>query len=107
LPAWLLLAIAILSEVLGTAYLKVSDGFTKFWPSVVVVVAYAISFVFLALTLRELSLGFTYAVWAGIGTALIAVVGVIAFGDTLTAVGVAGIALVIAGVALLNLSGAH
>jgi small multidrug resistance pump len=105
-PPWLLLAIAIVSEVVGTAYLKVSDGFTKPWPSVVVVVAYAVSFVFLALSLRELSLGFTYAVWAGIGTALIAVVGVVAFGDALTAAGVAGIAFVIAGVALLNLSGA-
>jgi small multidrug resistance pump len=95
------------TEVVGTAYLKVSDGFTRFWPALVVVVAYAISFAFLALTLRELSLGFTYAVWAGIGTALIAVVGAVAFGDALNAAGVAGIVLVIAGVAVLNLSGAH
>jgi small multidrug resistance pump len=107
MPAWLLLAIAMVTEVIGTAYLKVSDGFSRPWPSLIVAVAYAISFGFLALTLRELALGFTNAVWAGIGTALIAVVGVIAFGDTLDAVGIAGIALVIAGVALLNLSGAH
>jgi small multidrug resistance pump len=102
---WLFLAIA--SEVIGTTALKASDGFTHPIPVIVVVVGYAASFYFLALTLREIPLGITYAVWSGIGTAAIAIIGVLFFRETLGWAGIAGISLIVIGVALLNLSGAH
>jgi small multidrug resistance pump len=100
---WLLLALAILSEVTGTVALRLSDGFTRLVPSAVVVVGYGLSFYLLSLTLRRLELGITYAVWAGVGTALVAVIGVIALGESLNALKVLGLALVVAGVLSLNL----
>ena len=102
---WLLLAIA--SEVVATSALKASDGFTRLGPAVVVVVGYATSFYFLALTLRDIPLGVTYAVWSGIGTAAIAIIGVVFFRETLGWAGIAGITLIVLGVVMLNLSGAH
>lgn len=102
---WLLLAIA--SEVVATSALKASDGFTRLGPAVVVVVGYATSFYFLALTLRDIPLGVTYAVWSGIGTAAIAIIGVVFFRETLGWAGIAGITLIVLGVVLLNASGAH
>ena len=86
---WLLLAIG--SEVVATSALKASDGFTRLVPAVVVVVGYAASFYFLSLTLRDIPLGITYAVWSGIGTAAIAIIGVVFFRETLG--GVTGLAV--------------
>ncbi len=107
MPAWLLLALAILTEVVGTVALKESDGFTRIVPAIVVVLGYGLSFVFLALTLREIELGITYAIWAGAGTAAIAAIGIVALGESATALKLASLALIIAGVVGLNLSGAH
>jgi small multidrug resistance pump len=104
---WLYLAIAIATEVAGTVALKYVDGFSRFWPSAIVVVGYGLSFVFLALTLKGLSLGLTYAIWAGIGTAAIAVIGMTALGEPVTAVRLGSIVLIIAGVVGLNLAGGH
>jgi small multidrug resistance pump len=103
--AWLLLAIA--SEVVATSALKASDGFSRLIPAIVVVIGYAASFYFLSLSLRDIPLGVVYAVWSGIGTAAIAVIGVVFFRETLGWVGIAGITLIVLGVVLLNLSGAH
>ena len=102
---WLLLAIG--SEVVATSALKASDGFTRLGPAAVVVVGYAASFYFLSLSLREIPLGVVYAVWSGIGTAAIAMIGVFFFHETLGWAGVAGITLIVLGVVLLNLSGAR
>ena len=102
---WLLLAIG--SEIIATSALKASDGFTRLLPAVVVVVGYAASFYFLALSLREIPLGVVYAVWSGIGTAAIALIGVVFFKETLGWVGIGGITLIVLGVVLLNFSGAH
>ncbi|HEY7738277.1 MAG TPA: multidrug efflux SMR transporter [Candidatus Limnocylindria bacterium] len=102
---WLLLAIG--SEVVATSALKASDGFTRLVPGVVVVVGYAASFYFLALSLRAIPLGVVYAVWSGIGTAAIALIGVVFFRETLGVAGVAGITLIVFGVVVLSLSGAH
>ena len=102
-----LLGFAIVAEVLATVALRSSDGFTRLLPSVVVVVGYAVSFWLLALVLRELSLGLTYAVWSAVGTALIAAIGVFAFGEPATALKLASLALIIMGVVGLNLAGAH
>jgi small multidrug resistance pump len=106
MAAGILLSFAILSEVVATVFLKFTDGFTNLVPSIVVVVGYVMSFWLLALILKDLDIGFVYAVWSGAGTALIAVIGIFAFGEAATALKVASIALIILGVIGLNLGGA-
>lgn len=108
--AWLNLAVAIGAEVLATSALKASAGFTRLAPSSLVVVGYAAAFYFLSLTLRHIPIGIAYAVWSGAGTVLIALIGVGVFRQKLDPAGVCGIALIVAGVLVLNLfsrSGAH
>jgi len=102
---WLMLAIG--TEVVATSALKASDGFSRLVPSIVVVAGYAASFYFLSLSLREIPLGVVYAVWSGIGTAAIALIGVLFFQETLGWLGIGGIVLIVLGVVLLNASGAH
>jgi small multidrug resistance pump len=101
-PSWLLLGAAIVAEVIGTSALKASDGFTRVWPSVLVVVGYAIAFWLLALTLRTIPVGVAYAIWSGLGIVLIALVGLFAFGQKLDAAAVIGMALIVAGVLVMN-----
>ncbi|MFC5742718.1 DMT family transporter [Dyella tabacisoli] len=108
--AWLLLAIAILAEVIGTSALKASAGFSRLLPSAVVVAGYGTAFYFLSLTLRHIPIGIAYAVWSGAGTVLIALIGVIAYRQKLDPAAILGISLIVAGVLVLNLfskSGAH
>ena len=103
----MLLVLAIVSEVAGTSALRASEGFTRVWPSVGVVVGYGVSFVALSLALKQgLGLGPAYAIWSGAGTALITIVGLVVFGDRIGLLAYAGIALIIAGVVLVNLGGA-
>ena len=102
-----LLVLAIVSEVAGTSALRASDGFTRLWPSVGVVIGYGVSFIALSYALKYgLGLGPAYAIWSGAGTALITVVGLVVFGDRISLAAYAGIALIIAGVILVNLGGA-
>jgi len=103
--AWLLLAIGL--EVFGTACLKLSEQLTRLWPTVGVTVGYVGSFVALALALKEFEVGTAYAIWSGIGTAAIVLVGYWFLGESLGLVKVSGIGLIIAGVVLLNLTGTH
>ncbi len=106
--AFLLLALAIASEVSATVSLKLSEGFTKVTPSIVVVVGYLAAFFFLSETLkRGMVLGVAYGVWAAIGVAAVAVIGALFLGEGLTVVQVGGIALVILGVLALELGGAR
>ena len=107
MPVALLLSLAIVTEVAATVALRFTDGFTRVVPSTVVVLGYGISFWLLALVLKQLSLGTTYAVWSAAGTALIAVVGVFAFGEPATALKVASLGLIILGVVGLNMAGSH
>ena len=100
---WIYLSIAILAEVIGTSFLKGSEGFTKLVPSVIVVVGYVIAFYFLALTLKTLPVGIAYAVWAGAGVALIALAGYVFFGQALDAPAVIGMLLIVSGVMVINL----
>jgi small multidrug resistance pump len=102
-----LLVIAIVSEVIGTVLLRVSDGMSKLVPSIGMLAAYGVSVYMLALVLKHLDIGFTYAVWSGVGTAAIAVIGVAAWGEPMGALKVLSIAAVIAGVIGLNVSAAH
>ena len=100
---WTCLAIAIVAEVIGTSFLKSSEGFTRLLPSAIVVVTYVIAFYFLGLTLKTLPVGIAYAVWAGAGVALITLVGYLFFGQALDAPALIGIALIASGVAVINL----
>lgn len=110
MSAWLSLTIAIIAEVVGTSALKASEGFSRPWSSAVVVAGYAIAFYFLSLTLRRMPLGIAYAVWSGAGTVLIALIGAVVFRQKIDLAGGIGIALIVAGVLVLNLlsrSSAH
>lgn len=105
---WLWLSAAIVAEVLATTSLKLSEGFTKLIPSIVVVVGYGSAFWLLAQALaRGLDLGVAYGVWAAAGVALVATIGAVFLGESLTWVQVCGIALVIAGVMALEMGGQH
>ncbi len=100
--AWLYLSVAIVSEVIATSALKAADGFTRPLPSLVVVAGYATAFWFLSLTLRTMPVGIAYAVWSGVGIALIALIGWLVFGQTLDAPALLGLALIVAGVVVLS-----
>ena len=102
-----LLTIAILAEVAGTVALKYTNGFTNLGPSALVVAGYGLSFWMLALVLRDLPIGLTYAVWAAVGTALIAAIGIVAFGEPATTLKILSLALIIAGTVGLNVAGSH
>ncbi|MCX4975485.1 MULTISPECIES: multidrug efflux SMR transporter [unclassified Streptomyces] len=104
---YILLAGAIAAEVAATTAMKYSDGFSKLWPSLVTVLGYVIAFALLAQTLKTVSVGTAYAIWAGAGTAVIAAIGMMFLGEGLSAAKLGGIALIIGGVVLLNLGGAH
>jgi small multidrug resistance pump len=102
---WLYLTLAILSEVAGTTCMKLASGFTKFTPSVLMWVFYGICFSFLTLSLRKIEISVAYAIWSGVGTALIAGVGVVFFREPLGVFKIAGIIAIIGGVILVNISG--
>lgn len=99
----LVLALAILSEVVATSALKASHGFTRLWPSVLTALGYGISFYCLSLTLRALPVGIVYGIWSGIGIVLISAVGWVLFGEKLDFPAMVGLALIVAGVLLINL----
>ncbi|MGB0722214.1 MAG: DMT family transporter [Gammaproteobacteria bacterium] len=103
---WLALAGAIVLEVSGTVSMKLSDGFSRLIPSVLIVVFYLASFALLTLALKKIDVGVAYAIWAGVGTALIAVIGVLWFREPYSVLKGVSILLIIAGVIGLNLSGA-
>ena len=99
---YLMLILAILSEVAATSALKASDGLTRLWPSTLGVVGYAGAVLLLAQTLKTLPVGLTYAIWAGVGVVGVAIVGVFFFGEVMTLTKISGIALIIVGVALVQ-----
>lgn len=106
--AYVLLALAIVSEVIGTVSLKLAEGFTKPLPSVFVVLGYAGAFAALAVVLKAgIPVGVAYAIWSGAGVALVALIGVAFLGESLTAVQAGGLALIIGGVVTLELGTAH
>lgn len=101
--AWVSLFLAIITEVVGTAALKASDQFTRLWPSLLVVIGYVLSFYFLAVALKYIPVGVAYAIWSGVGTVMIALIGVWLFRQHLDLAAIIGILLIIAGVLVLNL----
>ncbi len=97
-----LLLIAIVAEVIATTALKMSDGFSKTLPSIVVVAGYGCAFYFLALVLKSMPIGVAYAIWSGVGVALITVIGAVFFEQSLDAPAIIGIALIVCGVVMIN-----
>jgi small multidrug resistance pump len=102
---WVYLVFAILTEVAGTTSMKISEGFTRLVPSVFIFVFYGVSLVLLTLSLKKLDVSLAYAVWSGMGTALIATIGILWFREPMTAIKLASLALIIIGVLGLNLGG--
>ncbi|MFI1191977.1 DMT family transporter [Micromonospora sp. NPDC020750] len=105
--AYLFLVLAIASEVVGTSLLKATQGFTRPWPTLALAVAYLAAFGLLSLAVRDIPVGVAYAMWSGLGTAAIVAVGAAFLGEPLSVTKVVGVGLVIAGVVVLNLGGAH
>lgn len=103
MKTYLLLFVAIVAEVVATSALKASENFTRLIPSLLVVAGYGVAFTCLSMTLKTLPLGVAYAIWSGIGTALVAVLGWLVYRQQLDLPAVAGIALIIAGTLVLNL----
>jgi small multidrug resistance pump len=106
-PAWLLLLSAIGVEVAATSSLPRTDGFRNPGWTAAVIAGYAASIWLLALVIRHIPVSVTYAIWSGVGTAGVAVVGVLSLGERVGLLQAAALLLIIAGVVILNLSGAH
>ncbi len=105
--AYVLLIVSIVCEVFGSSMLKATNGFKKLLPTLGLVIGYGLAFYCLSLSLQTLSLGVAYAIWAGLGTALTALVGVLVYKEDFNRKKVWGILLIIGGVILLNMGGAH
>ena len=105
--SWVYLVCAIIMEVIGTTNMKLSEGFTKTLPSILMFVFYGFSFAFLTLALKKIDLSLSYAIWSGVGTALIAAIGVLYFKEPVTAIKIGSIALIVIGVVGLALVEQH
>lgn len=104
MPAhYIYLFLAVLAETIGTTALQASAQFTRLWPSVLVVVAYGVSFYLLALALKFMPVGVVYAIWSGLGIIFIACIGYVVFGQRLDGPAVIGLGLIIAGILVINL----
>lgn len=99
---YLYLGLAIIFEVVATSFLKLTEGFTQLWPSVVVVIGYGLAFYFLSLTIKTLPIGITYAIWAGLGIILVALIGMVFFKQMPDAAAWIGMGLIILGVVVIQ-----
>ena len=104
MPGAVLLAFAIIFEVLGTTCMKLSSGFSELLPSIGIFISYAISFASLSLCLKKMDISLAYAIWAGLGSVLITLVGIVLFQEAISAFKLACLGLVIIGVIGINLS---
>ncbi|MGZ2257894.1 DMT family transporter [Roseobacter sp. A03A-229] len=100
---YLYLIAAVVAETIGTTALQASAQFSRFWPSVLVVLAYGVSFYLLALTLRFMPVGVVYAIWSGLGIICIALIGFVIFGQRLDLPAVIGLGLIISGILVIHL----
>jgi small multidrug resistance pump len=105
--SWIYLIVAIITEVIGTAAMKLSHGFTKVVPSILMLAFYGLSFAFLTLAVKKIDVSIGYAIWAGIATALIAAIGVLYFKEPVTTIKIVSIALIVLGVIGLTLADPH
>ncbi len=103
MPAYLILILAVAAETIGTTALQASQQFTRLWPSVLVVLAYAFSFYLLSMTLKIMPVGVVYALWSGLGIVLIAIIGFLVFGQKLDLPAILGIAMILGGILVIQL----
>jgi small multidrug resistance pump len=103
--SWLYLVAAVVVETIGTACMKLSEGFTKLVPSVLLFIFYALSFGLITLAVKRIEVSVAYAIWSGAGTALIAVVGILWFQESVTLLKVVSLAMIVLGVVGLNIGG--
>lgn len=99
---YLYLALAIIFEVIGSSSMKASDGFTKWLPTVIVVITYLICFYFLSLALKSMPLGLAYAIWGGLGIVLTAIISVLIFKQSMDLPAIVGVILIVSGVFVMN-----
>ena len=100
--SWIYLSIAIFAEIIATTALKGAEGFTRRWPSLITISGYAVAFYCLSLSLRTIPVGIAYAVWSGVGIVAISLIGLFLYKQSLDAAALVGIALIVAGVFVLN-----
>lgn len=100
---YIYLVIAIVAETIGTTALQASEQFSRLWPSLLVVVAYGISFFMMALALKFMPVGIVYAIWSGLGIVLIAIIGFLMFGQRLDLPALLGLSLIILGILIIHL----
>jgi small multidrug resistance pump len=105
LMSWIYLSAAILLEVCGTTCMKLSLGFTRFWPSVLLFVFYSLSFAAVTLAIKQIEVSVAYAIWSGVGTALIATIGILWFKEAVSTLKLVSLALIVIGIIGLRLSG--
>lgn len=98
----MMLLVAIVSEVAATTMLKFTEGFTRLWPSVIVICCYELAFVLLAFCVRRIAVSVVYALWSGVGVALVTLVAWVWLGQPLDAAGMIGVGLIVAGVVAIN-----
>jgi small multidrug resistance pump len=103
MPVYLILALAVLAETIGTTALQASQQFTRLGPSIVVVLAYSVSFYLLSITLRTMPVGVVYALWSGLGIIMIATIGWVVFGQKLDPAALIGLSMIIGGIAVIHL----
>ena len=101
--AYLYLVLAVIFETVGTSALQASEQFTKFWPSVLIVVGYSVAFYFLGLTLKFIPVGIAYALWSGLGIVFISAIGLVVFGQKLDFAAILGMAMILAGIGIIHL----
>ncbi len=104
---WMFLAAAIVFEVGGTTLLKMSEGFTRWAFAASALAVYGVSFLFLSFALRTIDVGVAYAIWSGLGTVLVVIVGYLVFGEPMTALKLGFVAMIVAGVIGLHLTSSH
>ncbi|QJF51267.1 DMT family transporter [Roseobacter ponti] len=100
---YIYLVIAIAAETIGTTALQASAQFSRLWPSVLVVLAYGLSFYFMALALKFMPVGVVYAIWSGLGIVMIAAIGFVVFGQRLDLPAVLGLVLIVSGILVIHL----
>jgi len=100
---YIYLFVAVAAETIGTTALQASQQFTRFWPSVLVVAGYGMAFYFMSLTLRAMPVGIVYAIWSGLGIVLIAVIGLVVFGQRLDWPAVLGMGMILTGILVIHL----
>ena len=99
---WIYLGVAIVSEVFGTTFLKESEGFSKLWPTLLSVGGYGLALFCLSQAVKDIELGIAYAIWAGVGTALIVLIGWLVLGQSIDLAALAGVGLIVGGVIVIN-----